>query len=264
MHDQRLIELRDEANKVIYLGDIEKAVDIINMIKAIGPSPGVSYIASGLLIDLGYINHDASIIEEGVNILKSDIANIIKDHGYAPSAFYNLGNGYSSLYSLKAREERISLLFKKSELDEAIKYYAKALEYDSKDRLLRSRIFVNLGNCYDSLGRSLDALDCYERALKIKPDHGMAYFNKGETLNYFASFSYKHEASLRKEAYLLIRKALEMGVNRGTIPYGNSLLERIEKRFIGKKGFLLKEDNPPWSKQRSWCYPASHASIRWP
>ncbi len=243
----KLERLRLEAEKAIQKGNIDLADDIAARVLALGPSPNVSYIASALLVDIGNIKNDSSAISKGIHLMKKDLGVIAKVPRYKPSLYYNLGNGYHGIFNLKSDEERKGILFRRSELDDAIKYYVKALECNFNDPLLRSRIYVNLGNCYDSLGRSMDALECYDKALVYKPNHGMAYINKARALIFFARYTRKQHFRFLIEAYQLLKEGLDYGVNQGVIPLCQKDIQYIEGRFRGREYLLAKKGSINWS-----------------
>ena len=67
------------------------------------------------------------------------------------------------------------ILFELNKYDEAIKYWKKAIE-------LNSRYFFgynNLANVYFKKNEFKKALECYDKAIEIKPDYYEAYHNKG-------------------------------------------------------------------------------------
>ena len=45
-----------------------------------------------------------------------------------------------------------------------------------------ARAYNDLGNSLSAMGKTPEALACYDTSLRIKPDNAMAYFNKAETL----------------------------------------------------------------------------------
>jgi len=63
-------------------------------------------------------------------------------------------------------QEAHRLAIKMSELgeDPLISY-----ELKPKGKKFLSQIWTNPGNCFDYLGRVVDALECYEMALKLNP-----------------------------------------------------------------------------------------------
>lgn len=243
--ESKLFKLHDEARQNIELGNIKKAQRIVKKIKSFGSSPIVSLVISGLIIDIGSIQQNENFVKEGVRILKSDIGKIIKKiRIYAPSALYNLGNGYSALFYFRRKNNNCYSLFKNTENEYAKRYYLKALEYKINNPTLISQIWTNLGNCYDHSGRVFDALDCYDQALVFKPDHGMALGNKGLGLYYYAALTPQYQPTILKEAYLLIKQALKFGVNPEEVKGFKHYLQRIENSIPDKK-FLIKKSEYP-------------------
>lgn len=97
---------------------------------------------------------------------------------FTPSHYYNLGNGYYALFTLKYEEKKPNHYFKSTELDKAKFNYIKGLDSDQ----IIPEMFINLANCYDQLGMVIDAIENYDNALLINPSHPMALGNKGMAL----------------------------------------------------------------------------------
>jgi tetratricopeptide (TPR) repeat protein len=104
-----------------------------------------------------------------------------------------------------------------------------------------SEILTNLGNCYDIFGRVLDALECYEEALKHKPNHGMALGNKALAIKYYAALAGEHERTYLLDAFSILSQALHLGVNPEVFGKFSKHLDDIKRKFSDKK--IL--DNPP-------------------
>jgi len=222
-------------------GDFEGALNLAYQIRSLGPHYAVSHAVSGLFIDTGFELGKEEIVKEGIELLKEDFESIINHKEYAPTAYYNLANGYCNLFHFKMMKDPHAAYFRKTELDSARVYYRKALEYHLQNAMLASQIFVNLGNCFDTLGRVVDALECYEESLKWKPDHGMALGNKGIALRYYALVCGEHQATYLIEAYSLLSQALKLGVLPEAVNTFSKYLEDIKKRFLDKETL----DKPP-------------------
>ncbi len=108
-----------------------------------------------------------------------------------------------------------------------------------KDPLLIANTLVNLGNCLDYLGRVYDALECYEKALRVKSDHGMALGNKGTALYLYSALTGDRQYTFLMEAYNLLSRALELGVPIEAESSFRSYLKAIEYLFSGTE-FLKK------------------------
>ncbi|MCK4385999.1 MAG: tetratricopeptide repeat protein, partial [candidate division Zixibacteria bacterium] len=176
-----------------------------------------------------------------VELLRKDFEAIVHDRKYAPSAYYNLANGYYALFHFKKKKNRYVACFKESELDKAKFYYRKALEYNLQDPELTSQVWVNLGNSFDHLGRVIEAVECYEEALKHKPDHGMALGNKGIALFNYARLTGEHQGTFLVEAYSLLFQASKVGVSPEAANVFTKYLEAIRKQFPDTQII----DNPP-------------------
>lgn len=115
---------------------------------------------------------------------------------------YNLGNDYLFYHDITGER----YLNNKIVLLEAKNNYRNALLSEDMDSNLKALILTNLGNVYSKTGRYIDALDCYDLALRENPDFGLAIINKGSSLIEYSSltnnpFSFIHNAYLHyKEA----------------------------------------------------------------
>lgn len=193
---------------------------------------------SGLLIDIGSILKDQRIIQEGVDLLRDNFERIASDDRYAAIVHYDLANGYYAIFHIKKKGEPFAACFSETELDYARKRYEEAINCKLPNILVASQIWVNLGNCFSHLGRVLDALDCYEKAIALKPDHGMALGNKGISLYSYATVAGEHQGTFLVEAYSLLSRALKEGVDTEAIPYFESNIKSIRSRFKGKEHIL--------------------------
>jgi len=196
----------------------------------------------GLLIDIGNASEEQQIIQEGIDLIRDDFEKIASDDKYAAIAHYNLGNGYSDIFNIRRKQEPFAACFGDTELNLAQSHYVRALKYRTEDTFLTSQIWVNLGNCFDAIGRVLDGLECYEKAIALEPNHGMALGNKGVGLYYYATVAGEHQETFLREAYSLLSQAFEKGGNTEAVPYFEKYLEEIKLRFTGREDVL---ENPP-------------------
>jgi len=237
----QLNELGQQAIQKMDAGDFEGALNLAYKIKSLGSDYIVSYVVSGLLIDIGGGLGNEEIVKEGVGLLQKDFETIVRHERYAPTAYYNLANGYNGLFNFKMMRDPYIACFKETELEKAKLFYRKALEYDLQDPMLRSQIWVNLGNCFDHLGRVIEALECYDESMKWKRDHGMALGNKGQALLHYAVLSGEHQGTFIVEAYSLLSQALKLGVNPEAVSFFSKYLEDIREHFPDKQSL----DSPP-------------------
>ena len=240
MDINQLQELAKEAKQKMDSGDFQSALNIVPKLQSLGSNYRVAYVISGLLIDCGSALGNENVVTEGVTLLQNNLETIVQHSEYAPGACYNIANGYSTLFQFKLARDQYFSMFKETELNKAKFYFRKALEYNPQDDMLMSEILVNLGNCYDTFGRVLDALDCYEEALKHKPNHGMALGNKALAIKYYAELEDEHERTYFLDAFSLLSQALELGVNPEVFDKFSKQLDEIKQAFPDKK--IL--DNP--------------------
>ena len=98
---------------------------------------------------------------------------------YDSGLYYDIASAYLECVDSAVRIDRVSIFDCESEIDKAIKYFRKA-------NLADSRVLTNFGNLYDLIGRPIEALDCYERALVSDSNFAMAAGNKAVTLENLA------------------------------------------------------------------------------
>lgn len=145
--------------------------------------------SGAILIDVGSNLGSEGLVIEGIEIYLDSIDKLKLNE---PMLFYNIANGYSSLYELSKKSEGDDFVFNPDEtpLLEAKRYFRKALQ---KSELLkpelRAQLWVNYGNCLSGLGRSAEALSSYDQALCISPTHMMAKGNLAIELNYFSNIT---------------------------------------------------------------------------
>lgn len=239
MEIDQLRQLAQQACQKMDTGDFEGALKLAYKIRSLGSDYILSYTVSALLIDIGSGMGNEEVVMEGVDLLQRNFDAIVNYN--APTAYYNLANGYYALYRFKMMRDPYIGCFKPTELDQARLNYRKALENKPQDAILASKIWVNLGNCFDTLGRVIDALECYEESLRLKPDHGMALGNMGIALYYYATVAGEHERTFLVEAYSLLSHALRLRVPSEKVSTFTKYLEDIRKQFPDKR--IL--DNPP-------------------
>ena len=240
-----ILSLHNKAISKIDKGDFQGAVKIAQEIKGSAPSYYASYCASGLLIDLGGILNEKGLVKEGADLLSSALNKIIKKEELRSSAYYNLANGYMALHSFRKKENPYSACFKSTELNKARENYLKALKNRTGSKVgYDVTLWVNLGNCYDDLGRVVEALECYEEALKLDPDFGMALVNKGKALIYYSDLSSEHQETFLIEGYSLLSKGIRLNVHPESIPLIKRTMRQAEQRFKDKSMLEKPLKNP--------------------
>jgi tetratricopeptide (TPR) repeat protein len=142
--------------------------------------------SGGLLIDIGSDLAQPGLVQEGIFRLESVVAQV---GDQTSEVTYNLANGYSALFQLDRRSQGDGFRFDPDDtpLLKAKHLYRQALTRSDKlDRDLRAQLWVNYGNCLSGLGRAVEAMSAYERALRVRPDHPMAKGNLAIEVYYLA------------------------------------------------------------------------------
>ncbi len=238
MVDNKVVALVELATQRLDNNDYVGALQAAKQIQALGSNYLISYYTSGLLIDLGSILNDEKLVEEAKILLEKDYLEIVKDNKLAPSANYNLANAYSELFRFQLEKQKEIFFLKKDNLDSAKYYYRKALGFKSGNNLT-AQILVNLGNCFDYIGRVVEALECYDQALGLRPNFGMALGNKGKALFYYADLCGEHQASFIMEAYTLLKSAKSAVTPEAAVGFSEFM------KIIEQRGKQLPLNNPP-------------------
>lgn len=189
-------------------------------------------VLSGIWIDAGAALADESVVRRGIELLEKHVRefkNKDKPASDRLTYFYYLGNGYSETAKMMRVANPQYGFFQrtKSDFHKAAQYYRNALQHASRD-IGTTATYVNLGNVMDAQSRCLEALECYEKALSISPDFGMALGNKGLGLKYFARISGKHQVVFLSEAHNLLDLACK---SHNTLEYAKNDFVR-EKQEI--------------------------------
>lgn len=216
-------------------------------------------------IDAGGRLHDQSEILKGIELYERYTAKYEGEDikkAATSSYFYNLANGYSYLVEAKRDEAKRVFgdhayhYFKPTEYEEAKRYYRQALKLDPQDPSLATQLNVNLANCLDELGRGLDALEFYEKALSITPDFGMALGNKGQCLWNYAEISGKKKIITYSEAHHLLDEALKCDLSvrdrRDFTSYKNNIERKLGPKLM-QPPFAAEFVNPGLTEvERDW------------
>lgn len=238
MDNNELMKFVELVSLQMNKGDWAKALEVAEQIKRLGPHYLVSYYLSGLLIDIGSCLEKEAIVEEGRIALERDFEDIIRHKELAVSATYNLGNAYQAKAGFQFRKGQNNFFLKKDNLDFAKDQYRKALQLNP-DNKLKTQILVNLGNCFDHLGRVVEALDCYDLALTLQPNFGMALGNKGKALHYYSLLCGEHRGTYVLEAYTLLKSSKASVTSEAALDFDNHI------RMIEEQYKELPLQNPP-------------------
>lgn len=229
-----IIKLVRNAYSHLNNGNIDCAEKILNTMKAMEMTPELKYSLSSVLIEVGTTSKNMDYIDEGIK----NFEELKNDTEY--NVDYNLGNGYSSKY--KIMDKKPNYLTKKEHLLSKAKiHYLNGINNPPEQN---PQIYINLGNTYDYIGRTIDALEYYEKS----PNHPYALINKGIGLFSYSTFI-NNPTPVLKDAYECFDKVLKIkNIPTEFIHLCNTYMKKIEEQ-CGKK--LLKEKNDKKLKRPS-------------
>ncbi len=81
------------------------------------------------------------------------------------------------------------------------------------------------------MGRCVEALECYEKAIKYEPEHGMALGNMGKAMVYYAEVVAEQRNTYLSHAYNLLDDAIKKGVYKESEITFENIKKRIELFF---------------------------------
>ena len=209
----------------------------------------------GFLVAIGSGLNNQKIIRQGLDVGEQNLKNQ-KDINYQSSIHYNLAKGYLSLYEVSERKISIESIPQSENLQKAKLHFREALKLCDKFNFdFKKQILVNYGNCFDTLGRGVDALYAYDSALKIDKDFSMAIGNKAEALGFFADISGKYRGAIYLKAYQAIKSIIN---NQDLIAIGGlkakkafeDELQKIESLFKDKRDLTKKLKHPKYNSAK--------------
>ena len=116
---------------------------------------------------------------------------------------YFLSIGYDDVRIARTRGKPDEWKWKQPEFEEALFHLRSAMRdsgFEAADASLKLQIWTNAGNLLDTLGRPLEAIEIYDRAINFCRDQNipafaMAVANKAFALQYLAGAHYDHGQS---------------------------------------------------------------------
>ncbi|MBQ6394046.1 hypothetical protein IJH74_02280 [Candidatus Saccharibacteria bacterium] len=164
---------------------------------------------------------------------------------------YNLANGYFRLIDQNFKDSKTYFSATTHE------YIKKAINNFQKSYILQPspNIATNLANLYDAIGRPLDAIIWYNKALSLDPYFGMALGNKAIAMNTLSPFS-KNVGSYKAYAYKLLDEALKYSesIDRqsdNAVHFFSSYKEKLSRQFSASNFDPQKRANSETSKEIS-------------
>lgn len=156
--------------------------------------------------------------------------------GLADLDYYE-GNAWSALRHLRDKEGADPWSWERTEFEQEVICMRRALLASEAPGFPVGRqlqILTNLGNLMSTLGRTVEAIDYYDRALARDPEFGMALGNRGQV---FATYS-AHDYDPGHRA-MLLSQARDDFANATKYPLEGNALEVFLQivRDLDKRGF---------------------------
>lgn len=185
--------------------------------------------------------------------------------------YYFAGNAYSLLDQFdkagKPGSEIWSQNWERPKIEPVILNYRRAANHPGFKELSvprKCQILTNLGNHLNSVGRSIDALRHYDRALALLPSFGMARGNRGWASGLYAQTLYDegHEIIFLRFAHAdlataISDKRIRPGAREGFQKYKDHLESIVGDPIRGSKipNLYASElgDSPEEKRYRRWC-----------
>ncbi len=218
----------------------QKALDYLHDLETKNPkNRTIKFNKVGFLIDIGFGLKDSETVKEGI-ILGEKLIRSPAFENYKANLYYNIANGYMSLYQLGYERNKIEQILDNKNLQNAKCYFREAIKRKSRlDFKITRQLWTNYGNCLDSLGRGVEALYAYDEALKIDSNFPMALANKAEAMCFFADISGAYKGAMYIKSYQMLKSALG---NRDLVKFGGTKAKhdfenefhQIEKLFKDK------------------------------
>lgn len=179
---------------------------------------------------------------EGMEVVLKAAAEMLKRELTSPQLahlHYCIGNTWSSKKQLIRTKTEDIWEWEQEEIENEVIHFRFALKYISiadSTTDLPCRILTNLGNLFSQIGRFVEAIEYYDRALEIDCDFGEALGNKAICLNHYANVLYdpSHSQFLRKFSHRWLTNALETPLPEYTRTSFEDTITQIEKLLSSK------------------------------
>jgi len=195
--EQKLQRAAAEILSLIQSRDTAKAFQKISAFQ--GDASVTRFTLIRRLVSAGQQDRDRAVLTcalEAFDRLKSKAKGPL-----GPQTYYDIANGYLELFALAVHDDGASVF----DCEDVVANAQRCGERGAADG---PRALTNLGNLYDETGRPVEALRCYERALAIDPEFGMALGNKAMAIQTLAPVT-RYTVTHLIQAHQLYQAAIE-------------------------------------------------------
>jgi tetratricopeptide (TPR) repeat protein len=198
---------RAHAHVLVLLG-LGRHEEVLAYTAALTADPRLAWTADELravtLIDVGGRESHVVQLRQGLELMRTTFPDPM------PPTAYNIANGEAGLWEIAFRPHNYveALVTARDHQARARAAYGQVGYDPDAEPELRIQALVNLGNSYDNLGRDVEALRAWRKALEIDPDFAMAHGNIGVALEAVARFARDHAPMLLAQAAAALDRAL--------------------------------------------------------
>ena len=122
-------ELGQEIQILIGKGLLNKAEKMITRLPL--ELVAIKFNVGGFYIDIGVRKSDKKMVNRGIDLIKEVSSLNLSQQIKIPTSeiFYNLANGYSSLFSIEVSKNNVRPILPFDNLNESKKYFIEAIKY---------------------------------------------------------------------------------------------------------------------------------------
>jgi tetratricopeptide (TPR) repeat protein len=253
-NNEYIVEEMKNISSLINQDKFQEALERIESYERQNPNDKtLQFNKLGFLVDIGFGLSDQNIIRQGLKIGEQNLKNQ-RDEEYKANIHYNLANGYLSLYGLVERKTGIEAIPQSENLQKAKRHFREALKFCDN---LKKQIYVNFGNCLDTLGRGVEALNAYDNAIKSDKNFSMAIGNRAKALRFFADISGQYRGAIYIEAYQAIKSIVD---NQDLVAIGGLGAKKSFENELQKIESLFKDKNDLTKKLKHSKYSTTKLS----
>lgn len=174
-----------------------------------------------------------------INLIISNDA--VKDQ---PLLHYFRANAFSGLRQLDPEFEKNRFAWQQPEFSEEIlslRRATKCSRFNDLHLIRRCQILTNLGNALDRVGRPIEAIAAWDKALRIKPKFAMAAANRAYGLSRYSSALYDpgHQCIFLHYAAEGFRSALDKDAVWDS-EYPPAVIEGIQTKLVNIEGYIAQ------------------------
>lgn len=230
----------------------------VKTLECFNPVEALSHI--GRLTDLSFDLRTTEGLERSIQLSQELQKRDLKTEHLATSHYF-LANAWSNLKTLRRTGTGKSWDWEQKEIEQEIFHLRTALKNGSLPDNVLCAALTNLANLLNEIGRSVEAVEYWDKALGKSPSFAMACGNKGAGLTYYAGSLYDpgHKGIFLKHAYANLKEALlspdlHEGARRGF----SEMQDRIEKVISTAELDIDMEssslgDSEEETHYRKWC-----------